>query len=441
MGAAPMARHELTSGDLFSSFLAETGKAAEPPSGACRTETRGRWGPAPLPPPKAPEPPLAPYLAAASAGVLAILGLVMIYSASALPGSLPGGPGEFFYAKKQFLFLIASLGALAVAYRMPWRWVEKAGVVALALAVVGLALVIVPGIGTEVNGARRWFRFEGTGFQMSDFAKLALILFLAWHLGRDPVRVRSFFRGTLPAVGAVALIAGLVVVEPDFGTALFLAALGGILAVAGGIRWIHLAPPFLAGLAGMAFLMWLKFDHVRDRVAVFLDPAMDPLGKGHQVRQSLIALGSGGTFGSGLGASRQKLFFLPEDFTDFILALVGEEMGLLGTLLVIGCFLAFALCALSIARKARSESGYIVAIGVGILVSLQGFINIAVVTASAPTKGISLPFVSYGGSSLLIMTTALGLLLNVARNSEAPDLSAESGSEPVREPACEPAGA
>ena len=365
----------------------------------------------------------------------------MIYSASALPGSLPGGPGEFFYVKKQMLFLLASLGALAVAYRMPWRWVERSGVVALAVAAAGLVLVLVPGIGTEVNGARRWFRFEGTGVQVSDFAKLALILFLAWHLGRDPARVRSFFRGTLPAVGAVALTAGLVVVEPDFGTALFLAMLGGVLAVAGGIRWIHLAPPFLAGLAGMAFLMWQKFDHVRDRVAVFLDPALDPLGKGHQVRQSLIALGSGGAFGNGLGASRQKLFFLPEDFTDFILALVGEEMGLLGTLLVIGCFLAFAICAFSIARKARSETGYLVALGVGILVGLQGFINIAVVTASAPAKGISLPFVSYGGSSLVIMMTALGLLLNVARNAEAPGLPAESGTDPAPGPVPEPAGA
>jgi cell division protein FtsW len=207
------------------------------------------------------------------------------------------------------------------------------------------------------------------------------------------------------------------VVEPDFGTALFLIAMGGILAVAGGVRWLHLAPPFIVGLPVMAVLVWMKFDHVRDRIAVFLDPSTDPLGKGHQVRQSLIALGSGGPLGRGLGAGRQKLFFLPENFTDFILALVGEEMGLAGTLLVTLCFLAFLLAAVAIARRARTASGYLIALGVGIMVSFQGFINIAVVTASVPTKGISLPFVSYGGSSLVAMMIGLGLLLNVAKST------------------------
>lgn len=218
-------------------------------------------------------------------------------------------------------------------------------------------------------------------------------------------------------MAAVGALAALVVVEPDFGTALFVVLLGGVLAVAGGVRWLHLAPPLALGVPVMAFFVWQKFDHVRDRIAVFLDPSLDPLGKGHQVRQSLIALGSGGVLGRGLGAGRQKLFFLPENFTDFILSLVGEEMGLAGTLLVLTCFLAFLLASVSIARRARNASGALVALGVGVMVSLQGFINIAVVTASVPTKGISLPFVSYGGSSLVAMMIGLGLLLNVASHA------------------------
>ncbi|MCU0722400.1 MAG: putative lipid II flippase FtsW [Planctomycetes bacterium] len=427
-----MSRNQILGGDLLLGFREPEPTRALDGEPARRPERETRRPEAPRA-----QPPLAPYLAAASAGVLCILGLVMIYSASALPNSLPGGPGEFHHVSKQAAFLLAALGVMAVAACAPWSWVRRAGPVALAVAALGLALVLIPGIGHEVNGARRWFRYEGLGIQVSDFAKLALILFLASYLGKDPARTRSFLRGTVPAMGAVALVAGLVVVEPDFGTALFLAALGGCLAVAGGIRWTHLAPPFLAGLAGMALLVWRSFDHVRDRVAVFLDPTLDPLGKGHQVRQSLIALGSGGVFGSGLGASRQKLFFLPEDFTDFILALVGEEMGLLGTLLVVGCFLVFTVSALSIARRARTETGFLVALGVTILVSLQGFINVAVVTASAPTKGISLPFVSYGGSSLMIMMAALGLLLNVSRGSDAPGPATEDepGPDSVPDPA------
>jgi cell division protein FtsW len=368
----------------------------------------------------------AAFTATAAAGFLTVLGLVMVYSASALPGALPGGPGEFFYLRKQVIFLLVALGGFALAFRLPLAWIERLGYAAFGAAVIGLFLILIPGVGTEVNGARRWIRFGSFGIQVSDFAKIAVILFMAQHLGRHRGRAVSFWRGAVPAMGAVALLALLVVVEPDFGTALFLVALGGLLAVAGGLRWIHLLPPLVAGLPVMAFVMWQKFDHVRDRIAVFLDPSADPLGKGHQVKQSLIALGSGGILGRGLGAGRQKLFFLPENFTDFILALVGEEMGLAGTLLVVLCFTAFLLAGVAVARKARKSSGYLIALGVSLLVGLQGFINIAVVTASVPTKGISLPFVSYGGSSLVVMMIGLGLLLNVAKDAAKNEISLES---------------
>ncbi|MHC4598187.1 MAG: putative lipid II flippase FtsW [Planctomycetota bacterium] len=377
------------------------------------------------------------FTAVAAVGLLTVLGLVMVYSASALPGALPGGYGEFLYLRKQVFFLLVALGGFALAYRMPRPWLERSGYVAFGVAMLGLILALIPAVGHEVNGARRWIRFGPFGIQISDMAKIALILFASQHLGRSRERAASFKRGALPLMGAVGALAALVVVEPDFGTALFIVLLGGVLAVAGGVRWFHLAPPLAVGLPVMVFLVWQKFDHVRDRIAVFLDPSLDPLGKGHQVRQSLIALGSGGALGRGLGAGRQKLFFLPENFTDFILSLVGEEMGLAGTLLVLACFLAFLLASVSIARRARTGSDALIALGVGILVSLQGFINIAVVTASVPTKGISLPFVSYGGSSLVAMMIGLGLLLNVARRvtgegegavAPAPALLARAGA-------------
>jgi cell division protein FtsW len=225
-------------------------------------------------------------------------------------------------------------------------------------------------------------------------------------------------------MGAVVATAGLVAVEPDFGTALFLVGAGSLTALAAGVRLRHILPFGILGLPPAIFLLYSKFGHIRDRLSVFLHPDLDPLGKGHQVRQSLIALGSGGAFGSGIGAGRMKLYFLPENFTDFILALIGEETGLAGTLLVLFCFGMLLFAGLAIARRARDLSGFVLAYGITVIICAQAFINIAVVTASVPTKGISLPFVSYGGSSLVCMMGAMGILLNVARlsvKSEAGD--------------------
>lgn len=372
-----------------------------------------------LPPPRTPHRSAGfiadpPHAAAAAAGLLVILGVVMVYSATAVPSRLrPGILDEFFFLRKQLLY--AALGALAfwIAFRVPYHRTVSLAKYLLPLTLVLLGLVLLPSVGQSYNGARRWLRCGGFGLQVSDVAKFTLVLFLAWLLGRDRDRAASFLRGTLPAVAAIAATAGLVAVEPDFGTALFLIGAGSLTALAAGARLRHLVPMAAAGVPPMVFLLYEKFGHIRQRLDVFLHPEMDPLGKGHQVRQSLIALGSGGAFGSGIGAGRMKLYFLPENFTDFIFALIGEEAGLAGTLLVLFCFAALLYAGLAIARRARDLQGFVLAYGITVVICAQAFLNMAVVTASVPTKGISLPFVSYGGSSLVCMMGAMGLLLNV----------------------------
>jgi cell division protein FtsW len=361
-----------------------------------------------------------PYAAAAAAGLLLVLGLVMIYSATAVPSvNRPGAFNQFHFLEKQVLFLLVGSLAFWICLRVPYRRWVRYGWVALPIAVLLLAAVLHPSVGKSYNGARRWLRFGGFGVQVSDLAKLAVLLYLAWLLGTRPKASKSFWRGTLPAVGGVGVVAGLVAVEPDFGTALFLIGFGALVAVAGGARLRHLLPLAAAGIPPAVFLLYSRFGHIRERLLIFLNPDVDPLGKGLQVRQSLIALGSGGIFGKGIGAGRAKLHFLPENFTDFIFAMIGEEAGLAGTLLILFCFGAFLFAGISIARRARDLPGFIIAYGVTVLICAQAFVNVAVVSALVPPKGISLPFVSYGGSSLVCMMAAVGLLLNVARHEGA----------------------
>ncbi len=359
------------------------------------------------------------YAVAAASGVLVVFGIVMIYSATAVPSiQRPALLDEFHFLEKQFLFLFLGLLAFWACFRIPHRKIIALGPILLPLTLVLLALVLVPSIGKTYNGASRWIRFGGFGLQVSDVAKLSLVIFLAWLMGSKPERAGSFLRRTLPALAAIGATAGMVAIEPDFGTAMFIVAAGCVTAVAAGVRIWHLLPFAAAGAGGMAYMLYFKFGHIRDRIEVFMNPELDPLGKGHQVKQSLIALGSGGILGKGVGAGRMKLYFLPENFTDFIYALIGEEWGLIGTLLVLFCFLVILLAGVAIAKRARTLSGYVLALGMTVIICAQAFINVAVVTASVPTKGISLPFVSYGGSSLVCMMAAVGLILNVAFSSE-----------------------
>lgn len=359
---------------------------------------------------------------------LCALGTVMIYSASAPTAERLLGDGDNTLVKHLFwlgLGLCAFAG-VAVVHHDAW---ERMAPWIFGGAAAMLVLVLVPGVGATVNGARRWFRAGDLSFQPSEFMKLALPLFLAWYLGRDPERAKTFKRGFLPAAGAIALAVGLTAIEPDLGTAALLALAGSCVALLGGVRLLHAVPCVLAVLPVAAVGAWFKFQHARDRIFVFLDPDADPLGRGYQIKQALIAMGSGGTYGAGLGMSRQKLFFLPEKHTDFIFSIVGEELGLVGTLAVVALFLFLLWHGRAIARRCPSNFGALAAAGMLCSVGFQAAMNIAVVTASMPTKGISLPFLSFGGSGLFFTLAAMGFVVSAGKEE------GERASGRVGEPA------
>lgn len=341
------------------------------------------------------------------------LGLVMVYSTTAVAADRALSDSTYFLRKQLMWALVAGIIcvlASATDYRQLLAWSRP------LLAVLGAALVLCL-FQEGRGGARRWLHLGGMGVQPSELGKIVVVLYLARALERPEVRER--FGPLLKVLAGLGVILALVAVEPDFGTALFLAALGGLVLVVGGVKLRHLFATALPALVGGSVLMLTRFDHIKTRIEVFLHPEADLSGKGYQIRQALIALGSGGTSGVGLGESRQKLYFLPDDHTDFILAIVGEELGLVGTLLVVALFAALLAFGLRVALRARDRGGFLLAFGLTAALALQGTMNIAVVTASMPTKGISLPFVSYGGSALCVAMGAVGILLNIDGQSPA----------------------
>jgi cell division protein FtsW len=277
-----------------------------------------------------------------------------------------------------------------------------------------LGATLVPGIGKLINGSRRWLRFSVLSFQPSEIAKFALVLYLGYFITKKGEQLRDFVHGLLPAYIVTALFAGIAILQPDFGSAMTLGIVAAVMLFAGGASLVHLGGTFLAMLPIVYIEIVHKAYRLR-RVTSFLDPWSDPQGAGHQIIQSFLAFGSGGIFGRGLGEGRQKLLFLPERHSDFIFAVIGEELGLIGALVVVLLFLVILWRGIKIALSAPDEFSRLLAVGITALVSVQAMINMAVVTGLLPTKGIALPLVSYGGSSLVITLGALGILLNISK--------------------------
>lgn len=337
----------------------------------------------------------------------------MVYTSStAMAQEDHGNP--YHYLQRQALWVVVSMASMwGFASISPWIWQKHARTL-LLIAIVLLILVVIPGIGIYRLGARRWLGVGNQTFQPSELAKFAYIMWLSNYLAKHPREISSLFRGLLPALMVLGLLFGLIMLEPDLGTSLTLGGTGALMLFAAGAELAHLLGLGMVGAVGVFALA--KIDAERwSRITTFLNPWADPTDSGYQIIQALLAFGSGGLFGVGLGASRQKYFYLPERHTDMIFAVLGEELGFIGAVLVLLLFFAFAWRGYRIAIQAPDRFTSLLAAGVTSLITLQAAMNISVVTASIPSTGIPLPFLSYGGSSLLITLSGVGILLGVSR--------------------------
>jgi len=340
---------------------------------------------------------------------LLTLGMVMLYSSSmAQVGAR--------YLAMQLVWCGLSLVACVVAVLFDYRYLKKVWWLLLGIAVLMLALVLNVHIGVRINGARRWFSLGGMHFQPSEYAKIALIVALAWYGERFQRQMHTWTRGVFIPGLLIGVPVGLIFVEPDVGNALVLAAVSGMVLLISGIRMRYFLPPVLIAAIGIG--TFICFNPMRsDRIHSWLHVEETRRNTGLQAYQAMVALGSGGLAGKGLGDGRQKLGFLPEHHTDFIFSIIGEELGLIATLLVVVAFTALVFCGVRVAVNSVDTFGMLLASGITFLIGLQAFINIGVVTSALPNKGLPLPFISYGGSNLLMMLTSVGLLLSIARQT------------------------
>ena len=345
---------------------------------------------------------------------IVLLGLVVVTSASMSIASKEAGD-PFLYLERQFVLVVAGAIAASFAFAIRTEWREKSALLLLALAGILLVAVLIPGIGHSVNGSRRWIRLAGFNFQASEAARVMVLIFIASYAVRRESELRSSLMGLIKPLLVVGIFFGLLLMEPDFGAAVVLTATAfGVLFVAGA-RWRDVIGLAVIG-AGLLAAVAVSSPYRLRRLTSFRNPWEDPFDSGFQLTQSLIAIGRGGWTGVGLGESVQKLFYLPEAHTDFLFAVLAEELGLFGVLLTIGLFVALAWRALYIARLAN-EAGLkfqsYLAAGFGIWVAIQAFINMGVNMGALPTKGLTLPFMSYGRSSLIVTLAWVGIVLRV----------------------------
>ena len=347
--------------------------------------------------------------------VLLSVGVVMVYSASAIVAA-ERFHDPYFFLKKQIFWALLGALALWLALRVDYRRLEGLVVPLLLVAGVLLVLVLVPPLGQAINGTRRWIRLGPVSFQPAELAKLALVVYLAAFLARRRDALGDFRRDLLPPLAVAGMLAALVLAQPDLGSCLTLVALTFALLFLAGGRVRHLALVLAPALPLLAVAVWAAPYRIR-RVTTFLDPWSDPRGSGFQIIQSWLAFGNGGLLGQGIGGSQQKLFYLPEAHTDFIFAIVGEELGLVGALAIVGLFVVLAWRGLRIGLRAPDPFGAYLALGITVLIATQAVVNLGVVTGLLPTKGLPLPFISFGGSALLVTMLATGVLLNISQQA------------------------
>ncbi|MBI2050703.1 MAG: putative lipid II flippase FtsW [Parcubacteria group bacterium] len=354
----------------------------------------------------------------AASGAILVFGLLMLFSASVAVGIERFGDPNFFI-KRQLIALLLGLGAAYLAYRIDYRVWQRWSFVILLASVALLVLVLVPGIGIAGQGAQRWLNLGPFGFQPSELAKLTLILYLAaWLSERGRAGIRDFYTGLLPLTIVLGAIAFLILKQPDLGTLIIICAIAISMYFVGGADLKHLAGLLGAGAVALGAAIALA-PYRLARFTAFLDPSADPQGAGYHITQALLAVGSGGIFGRGLTRSLQKYLYLPEVTGDSIFAVIAEELGFAGSMLVLALFLFFFWQCIRISRSAGDGFGKLAAFGVGTWIALQAFINIGAMLGVLPLTGLTLPLVSYGGSSLVVTLVAIGILLNISKMNRA----------------------
>jgi cell division protein FtsW len=351
----------------------------------------------------------------AVAMLLLSAGVVMVYSASAIVAA-DRFQDPYFFLKKQLFWALLGSGCLLAALRLDYRYLERWGWPILIAAGVLLVLVLVPPLAHPINGTRRWLRLGFVSVQPAELAKLALVIYLAAWLARRQDNLGDFRRGLLPPLAVAGALAALILAQPDLGNCLALVGVTFALLYLGGVRLKHLLMVLAPALPALILAVWLAPYRVR-RITTFLDPWSDPRGGGFQIIQSWLALGSGGLLGRGIGESKQKLFYLPEAHTDFIFAVLGEEVGFVGALAVIALFTVLVWRGLRVGLRAPDAFGAYLALGITLLIGTQTLLNLGVVTGVLPTKGLPLPFISFGGSALLVTMASTGVLLNISQHA------------------------
>ncbi len=344
------------------------------------------------------------------------IGIVMVYSTSAIIAADRFGD-PYYFLKRQALYAAAGFVLMLVMMFFPYENLKRFAYPILIFSVLLLIAVLIPGIGHRTGGAMRWLKIQSFSFQPSEFAKLGLVVFLAYLLAKKEEKIRSFSFGFLPPVLLSGLVIALVMKEPDFGAAFFLAAMVFLLLFVGGARVIYMTGAFLIAVP-VAYTFLMNVGYRYRRLMSFIRPWEDPKGTSFQIIQSFLSFGSGGLFGLGLGEGRQKLFFLPAPHTDFIFSVIGEELGLVGATVVVLLFFILTLRGIQIGLSLEDRFGVYLALGITLMISLQAAINMGVVLGLLPTKGLTLPFISYGGTSLIANLAGVGILFHLSTRVE-----------------------
>ncbi len=343
---------------------------------------------------------------------LILTGIIIVYSSSSIY-AYQTYQDSYFFLKRQAIYTTLGFIALIVLFFTDYHHYYKIIYPLLLISLLFVILTFIPGLGARVGGARRWLNLAGFRFQPSELAKYALILYLAYSLSKKEHSIRSFAIGFVPHMVISGILLGLLFLQPDFGTAVSLAFIVFLMLFAAGTRLSYIVSVIIVSLPAVWVLM-MSAPYRRKRILAFLNPWEDPANSGFQIIQSFLAFYSGGVTGMGLGDGRQKLFYLPEAHTDFIFSVVGEEVGLIGVMAILSLFIFFLYRGIRISLKAPDLFGTYLALGITSLISFQAITNIAVVMGLLPTKGLALPFLSYGGTALICNLAAVGILLNIS---------------------------